>query len=631
MKKTLLLLLSMALILVSCSEERSNEISGIPFQESEKGLWGMLTTDGEVLFSEEFKSQPTVVREGLFMVKNENNLWEIYKADKKPKKIGGEYVSASLFHNGQALVAERNKPVSIINTEGKVIKTLDKIGKKEVAAIRAFNEGYAIYLVGDYVGVIDENGNSIIPANYCAINDCSDGKFIAVDKKYEKMLKADSVSALKYTVLDTSGKVLFEISGSKYCSVGNFQNGYLPVCVKKDGESMWGIIDEKQKVIVKPSSKIKQITEIKGDKFIYSNGSGWGMMDIKGNTIIRAKYDGLSFDSNNYLMAYTKTEDGKGTFKFIDEKDNQIGKDSYLSCSSFKFIEGKHAVVKVTDTQWSLINLECGQLENLPDIVNISFSFGDSYIQSDYVNITSLLDKIGISQDGMDGVKFSDTPKTAVDKVSKYLSNVGTKENPLTSPYWYDYKSSLTYWHEVNNVYPDFCVNFTGNLSRQTYRTKRVVDYSYYGYTWYHDEKIPTGYVWNSVNINSFRITFDNKGKLLGKLHLLFEALTTRFKNMGKLEKQNNGAAVITLKNEKTAFVYMNPNEVNVIWGKIGSASSISIDKYKDVKENMGTKEEAPTGIRWDFEDFEPNGTDVDSDLAVDSAADSCVIDPITY
>ena len=621
MKKLFLLLLSMVLILVSCSKERSNEISGIPFQESEKGLWGMLTTDGKVLFSEEFKSQPTVVREGLFMVKNENNLWEIYKADKKPKKIGGEYVSATLFQDGQALVAERNKPVTIINTEGKVIKTLDKIDNKEVGAVKAFSEGYAIYQAGDYAGVIDKNGKSIIPANYCAINDCSDGKFIAVDKKYEKMLKADSISALKYTVLNTSGKVLFEISGSKYCSVGSFQNGYLPVCVKKDGESMWGIINEKQEVIVKPSSKIKQITEIKDDKFIYSNGSGWGMMDVKGNTIIRAKYDGLTFDSNDYLMAYTKTEDGKGTFKIIDEKDNQIGKDNYLSCSTFKWIDGKHAIAKITDSQWSLINSKCEQMENLPDMVNISFNFGDSYVQSDYVNITALLDKIGISQDGMDGVKFSDTPKAVVAKLSKYFSNEGTKDKPITSPYWYDYKSSLTYWHEIDNVYPDFCVDFTGNLSRQTYRTKRVIDYSFYDYYWYHDEKIPTGYVWNSVSINSFQITFDNKGKLLGKLHMLFEALTNRFKNMGKVEKQNNGAAVITLKNGKTAFVYMKPNEVNIIWGNIGSASSISIDKYKDVKEDMGTKEEAPTGISWDFES---NGNNGDSDLAT---ADSVAVD----
>lgn len=621
MKKLFLLLLSMVLILVSCSKERSNEISGIPFQESEKGLWGMLTTDGKVLFSEEFKSQPTVVREGMFMVKNENNLWEIYKADKKPKKIGGEYVSATLFQDGQALVAERNKPVTIINTEGEVIKTLDKIDNKEVGAVKAFSGGYAIYQAGDYAGVIDKNGKSIIPANYCAINDCSDGKFIAVDKKYEKMLKADSISALKYTVLNTSGKVLFEISGSKYCSVGSFQNGYLPVCVKKDGESMWGIINEKQEVIVKPSSKIKQITEIKDDKFIYSNGSGWGMMDVKGNTIIRAKYDGLTFDSNDYLMAYTKTEDGKGTFKIIDEKDNQIGKDSYLSCSTFKWIDGKHAIAKITDSQWSLINSKCEQMENLPDMVNISFNFGDSYVQSDYVNITALLDKIGISQDGMDGVKFSDTPKTVVAKLSKYFSNEGTKDKPITSPYWYDYKSNLTYWHEINNVYPDFCVDFTGNLSRQTYRTKRVIDYSFYDYYWYHDEKIPTGYVWNSVSINSFQITFDNKGKLLGKLHMLFEALTNRFKNMGKIEKQNNGAAVITLKNGNTAFVYMKPNEVNIIWGNIGAATSISIDKYKDVKEDMGTKEEAPTGIRWDFES---NGNNGDSDLA---AADSVAAD----
>lgn len=616
MRKSILLIFSFILLFASCSKESNNEITGIPFQESEKGMWSMISTDGEVIFSDEFKYQPTVVKEDMFMVKNENNLWEIYKADKKPKKIGTEYVSATLFQDGVALVAERNKPVSIINTDGKVVKVLDKIDNKDVGEVCAFNEGYAIYRAGDYAGVIDRNGKSIIPANYCAINNCSDGKFIAVDKKYEKAFKADSAEALKYSVLSTEGKLLFEINGAKYCQVGYFSNGYLPVCVKKEGDKMWGIINEKQELVVKPSAKIKQIGQIKDDKFIYSNGSGWGLMDIKGNTIIRAKYDGLTFDVNGKLLAYTKTEDGKESFKFIDESDNQIGNDNYLSSSTFSLLDGEHALVKITDTQWSLINDKAEQLEKLPDMVNISFSCGDDVVVSDYVDISALLDKIGVNKDGMDGITFSDTPKSTVSKIAKYIE-IGTKDNPTTSPFWYDYRSDLSYFHEVNNVYPSFEIAFSGRLSRQTYRTKRVIDYSFYDYYWYHDEKIPTGYVWNKASIESFHITFDNSGRLLGKLKLVYNELIKRFKKMGKVEKENDGAAVITLKNGKTAFIYMKSKEVHIIWGNIGSASSINIEKYKGIKEDMGTMEEAPTGIHWDFETKRDNlvdSVDVDSD-----------------
>lgn len=113
---------------------------------------------------------------------------------------------------------------------------------------------------------------------------------------------------------------------------------------------MWGIINEKQEFVVKPSAKIKQISQVKDDKFIYSNGSGWGMMDIKGNTIIRAKYDGLTFDVNGKLLAYTKTEDGKESFKFIDESDNKIGNDTYLSTSTFGLLDGEHALVKTCNS-----------------------------------------------------------------------------------------------------------------------------------------------------------------------------------------------------------------------------------------------------------------------------------------
>ena len=223
------LLLFMVMILSSCNKETNDYVTAFPYMETDKGKWGMITTDGEVLFSQEFKNQPTVVRNGVFLVKNEANLWEIYKAEKKPEKIGSEYTGATIFSNGRAIVCEKDKYITIIDTEGKTIKTLDEIDGKRVNTVFRFQEGYAKYIAGEDYGVIDMDGNSVIPSNYCAIMDCSDGKFIAIDKKYKTEYTSFCYDKLKYTVLNTKGEILFEIDGSEYNQVGKFKEGLLPL------------------------------------------------------------------------------------------------------------------------------------------------------------------------------------------------------------------------------------------------------------------------------------------------------------------------------------------------------------------------------------------------------------------
>ena len=101
MKKTLFLfvtLVSMSasllclFLFVSCKQEGESKVEYIPFQESENGLWGMISSDGEVLFTEEFKNPPTYAKEGRFMVKNNQDLWEIFTTESKPQKVGEEFM-----------------------------------------------------------------------------------------------------------------------------------------------------------------------------------------------------------------------------------------------------------------------------------------------------------------------------------------------------------------------------------------------------------------------------------------------------------------------------------------------------------------------------------------------------------
>lgn len=626
-KKLFLMALTAVLLLVSsCGSSGGNGYDAVPFQETEKGMWGMITLDGKVLFKDEFKEMPTMSKEGMFMVKNDKGLWEIYTAEEKPKKVGSEYVSATPFTDGIALVAERNKPVTMIDKEGKEVKVLDKVDGKEVSAVCAFRNGYAVYKTGDNYGVINKDGEGVIPAKYCAINHYSDGKFVAIDAKYKKELESDSASTgtLKFTVLDTKGKVLFELNQSKYSDIGgSFYDGLMPVAVEKDGEKMWGIINEKQEYVVKPSSKFQKITEYYNDMFIYYNGEAYGVMNLKGETVIRAKYDYLQFDTDGKLITGTRDNSGKTIYKFVDTEDTQIGPDTYQEAAPFFWFDGKHTIVKVSDSQYSIIDSKGKQLEKLPDMVNISNREGDSVVESDYVNFTALFEEMKISENGMDGLTFSASPLKVVQTLSDYLP--GTKEHPVTDPYWYDYRSSFKYSHAVNNVVPTFAVEFSGKLSRQTYTTRRVVDYTFYdGTEWYHNEQVPTGYAWNDVKVTAFGIQFDNDGKLKGKLRLLLNAAITRFSNMGRIVKQNNGAAVITLRNGKTAFIYMEPKDVVILWGD-AQASQLDITKFKDVKEDMdGSSSSSSPSF-----DYSSDYAAADTTYAGEYACDSAAVDSV--
>ncbi|MBQ4445858.1 MAG: WG repeat-containing protein [Prevotella sp.] len=596
--------------------KEEQQVQFIPFQESENSLWGLISPSGEVLFNEEFKEKPTIVRDDRFMVRNADGLWEIYTAEEKPKKIGTEYAFASMFVNGKALVSEKGKCVSLIDINGKTLKVLDKIDGKNVEAVERYAEGYAIYRCNNYLGVIDDNGNKVINPDYLKIYPCSDGKFIALNKKYEKEAKKDSTANLKFDVINPSGKVLFSISMNKFKDFGSgFQNGFLDVYVDAKNEKCGGIINDKGETVIKPTTKIKKVGQIRNNHFTYNNGDGWGLMNMKGETIIRAKYDLLYFANDNIMIAMTKKDGGSQEYKFVNLKDENIGSDTYDDAYPFYMLDGSHAIVKVSSSLFSIIDLDGKQVEKLPDMVHVGFSEGDMIVESDFVDMKKLISSINISENGIDSLSFKSTPIQVV----KYYATTdacwrGDKEHPSTDPYWYTLEDYLRYWKNFMGVMPDIYVYFKGDIAKRNYRSKRVIDYEYGDWYWYHDEKIPTGISFTNAGIKSFKVKFDNTGKLRLKLHDVFAELSSRFKNMGKVEKENNGAAVITLNNGMRALVAMEKDNVFALWGDIKQVKDIDIDVYKDVKEESKRIKD------YDFFENKLSGITEDNDtLAVDS------------
>jgi hypothetical protein len=586
MRKEVLLLTAICFIVLSCGKNESRSVEFVPYQETDDGQWSMISPAGEVLFSEEFKNAPTVAKEGRFMVKNDEGLWEIYSADAKPKKIGGEYAYASCFEDGKALVSERNDYIKIIDLDGKELKKLDKIGNKIIDAVSAFSEGYAVYQTGEFYGAIDDSGDEIIKPDYLILYPCSDGKFIGVNKKYKKEYnKKEGKKKLTYDVLDTSGKKLFEINSEKYSNTGTrFIDGLLTVAVEKDGKECWGLINDKNEVVVKPAEKIKGISDIKGKRFVYNNGEGYGVMNLDGENIVRAKYDFLYFDVSDRLVAIT--EKTKNSFnyecKFIDDGDNQIGEDKYVSINPFAHFDGKHSFVKVSDRIWSIVDKDGIQIEKLPDIVNINLSFGDTEIVNDHVDFAALFSEMKLSENGVDGLTFETTPIQAVKAAIENGARSGNDKHSADDPYWYDYSDNISYFKDFSKVRSLVLVAFPGKLSRQTYRNE--TEY-FYGYAF--NRKVPSGYAFNSFHANGFAVSFTNTGKMTGKLELLLKELKAHFKKNGKLEKENNGAAVFSFSEKNRAMIYMEEDRVGIIWGDIKEAKDLDIEKYKNTKEKI--------------------------------------------
>ena len=617
MKKSLFLWCAvvMTALLSGCSNTSNDPVTHVPFKEAKDGKWGMIAMDGKVLFKEEFKHEPTAVRDNRFFVKNKSGFWEMYDASEQPKQIGDEYKHVSVFNGGHALVSKRNEPVSIIDTDGKTVKVLDKIEGKTVNGVYAFNEGYAVFMTNDSLyGAIDNNGNCVVKPHYCGINSCSDGKFLGIDAKYKKFINQKQKSKVKVSVITTSDKQLFEFAYDKYENFGSvFVDGKLPVSVKRDGKVIWGIIDDKGQYVVNPSNKFKKIGMVHGDTFTYSNGEAWGLMTLQGESLIRAKYDILYYADDNSLVAKTSKNDGY-EYKLVNEKDEQTGNDTYEDIYPFSIFDGNHTLVKLNDKQCSIIDKKGESLKSLPDMVEVGLSAGDTYIESDYVDLQALVSAFQITPSGIMGFNYTSSPRNVVRKAAALGMLTGDKEHAAHSPYWFDYKDEVILYKDVDGVRGMFSITFNGKLSRQTYRTKRVIDYEFYDYYYYHDEKIPTGDVWNKVSPHAFTLSISNDGRMRGKLHQLYKVIVSRFKGMGTVAKQNDGAVVLNLRNGKRAFIYMKKNNVVAVWGNLKPVSEIDIKQFGDISN-------VDEGID------EAEGND-DTNVAEDTAvADSMAVD----
>lgn len=569
----ILCLAACAAVMAGCADTAtktmySNIVDYLPFQAEKGDKWGMIGTDGKVLFENEFDEMPSLSHNGRFFVKNGDGFYELYTAEKKPKKIGAEYKRVSSFKEDVAAVVEPNKTIDFIDKDGKVKFKFDKLGGKNVHYVEGFWDGIGIVQTEDGLfGCIDTEGNMIIKPVWQVMANIGDGKILAISKKdYNN----EDSNKSRVSIIDYKGNVLNTVTPEKMYIYTPFYDGYAAASKMIDSELQPGIINDKCEWTVKPSNKYKEITQIKGGRFVFKNSEDkCGLADIEtGETLVRAKYDQLVIIDENRLIA--KDNDGS---RLITAEGDDIMKDSYKEMygpfgGNFVASDGDHSYFFVNekgepiDKQQSLYELAGYNISwGMADELGINESHIDETVFNDFTDFSSIVGALKITSKGMNGLTMD-----------SHLSDVFTADRGLSADNE-EYLSSHVYSNTV-----DYMVELAGqacNMSAE-FGSGNIVEEQAVGFGAYTYE------LKKDSKLKALKAEIINADRINGKQRDVFKALCTALEKAGwKLEDSTMENGRYFRNGDLSAIVYCGPNAGIVI-----SPSEVESDIYNEIYEN---------------------------------------------
>ncbi len=456
-----------ALIFGSClfsscgsGENDTENVDLIPVKLSKDGNWSMINAKGEVVFDGEFKNRPSLSYNGFFSVSEEDG-YSLYKNENgKPVTVKGleNLKAVGYMEDGLIPVVFKNSRITIVNGNGeKKFELGPASGVEVVRCAESFNEGMLYFKTDeDLYGYYNTSGEIAIKPTFKDAFSFSEG--LAVVGRESK----DSTSSeLKYEVINKKGETVFKIKDGYNLQSYSFSEGYL---VSKNDDRV--VLIDKKGEFTKMPAKIKSVSFIKGKYMIFSNEDDeFGVADLKGEILIRPKYEALTFNGDDTFFAQKK------------------GSDKEVICLDIKGVEtrtldlefimpfGKFGYIAKDGNTCSLLDKDFKQKgkEEFYDIcLNKSISY---FIESDYFNPAAVAKIVAsyVEGDKVEGVKLGASPSVVL-----------KGNNP--SNYTYSTTCSL----------PDLKKEgFRYTISAEGLFDNSIADfeYNYYG---------PSSYVWNS-------------------------------------------------------------------------------------------------------------------------------------
>lgn len=593
-----LLTLLVGLVFTSCDKlaDPLNEVEYVPFQENKDGKWGMISNEGEVLFTEEFQNQPTLCVNGRFMVKNSDGLWEIYTAEKKPEKIGGEYLQAGMFYEDVAPVVEKGKPIQLIDRDGEAKVTLDKLNGKRVEECSNFCSGIAKVRVGEFWGAINTKGKIVVEPEYIELHIDIDGRMIGLHKRYKE---ADDAMKYVYTCLNRKGKEIGTVKGSKINSLrvvttsyrhnNHFVNDGVVVSALKNDRDVEGIMGLDGEWLIKPSDKLVQFRQQRGDYFTFEGSDGLGVIDMKGEVHIRPKFFSLYFIDDKVIAG---RKERNGSFMLYDVEGEKVSDEEYEDIFQFHKDED-YTIAKIGKADYVLLDRKGKENKIKTDIYNLGYGTSpDFYFVGDHVDIDDVVSGLEITKEGFFGVRQNMTISQAIEAINNHDMR-------------YSIQTTASYWARSEKAYgtakfgkADVEINLPVKGLINTFRTNTG---------WWSQTK----YEWSGNPINSMSaiISSTTTEQLKGQMKTVYEKIVNVVKQQGKVDRSGKNAIIVKTSSNYCYYVFNTGQEVHLNFGSYDT-SSLAVKEYDDA-----TEEDAITPVSMSV----TNEVDMDSVAIIDS------------
>lgn len=301
-------LLLAALVLAGCKGSKATdyEVTYLAFQSESDGDWGMMDTQGNVLFSDMIEGSPgPAINDRFYVYDQDEGVWCIYAAEQRPRKIG-EFKDVGCFTIDLCPVVSQDNEMYYIDKEGNKAFDLNKInGKKVVSAYAFFNGRAQVRLENGKSGYIDETGQTVIPCKYYDANPFSEGVALV-------MLDDDEADNRRWAIIDTEGNTLFTKKYNDYEPVTtSYSEGYIIA----RSNSKLALIDKQGNVVHRVKGTSAQDVH-NGHFVVYDEDSGkYGLASVEGQMVIRPRYSSMEYngaflvgtndDERYYLLTLT--------------------------------------------------------------------------------------------------------------------------------------------------------------------------------------------------------------------------------------------------------------------------------------------------------------------------------------
>ena len=311
-----------AIVLTACGGNDATyqyKTEYLPVQLVGSEKWSILDiNNGEVIAKDAFDKAPSPIVAGMFYVQNSEGSYDYYDVSNPTQPVAGHFGSVTAFSDdGVAVCSRVGGPLCVIDRKGQVIKELPK----EISQCSMFARGMAaIQNDSGSWGYINASGDTVVATTFSNAN-----LFLYNDYAVVIDEKQPSDSAVNFTVIDKTGKVMFTASSAEYQPVQPYYiNGVLPVvkgdtlvCLSPSGKEVKNPIDDDQTVAKAGYDDYSRTPS--GDYIVFKNKKV-GMVDKNCLQLVRIQYDNLIDINGERLIAV----DGD-TYHIINRNGEPVG------------------------------------------------------------------------------------------------------------------------------------------------------------------------------------------------------------------------------------------------------------------------------------------------------------------